>query len=174
VSCHQGTWQFIAGDLVEDPETPQMVEHDLESIFWVLLWVCLLYMKSNMKERIRSSIIKGTMSPPVYSGSGGVNKSNIMTTHLPLQKLETETNPAMAKLLIRLHELLGERYMKCTEGSTVDATQSDEVLNKHEGVLTLLHNAIYDAYDDWWPECDPAEPQELVVSTRSLRANVYT
>jgi len=33
----------MAGDLVRDPETPQTVEHDLESLFWVLLWVCLLF-----------------------------------------------------------------------------------------------------------------------------------
>ena len=106
------------------------------------------------------------MSPAVYSGSGGCDKSNFMISRRPLQKLETETSPAMAKLLIRLHELLGERYTKCaTEGATVDTTQSNEVLNKHEGVLTLLHNAICDG---WWPKCDPAEPQELAVSTRSL------
>jgi len=82
-----------------------------------------------------------------------------MASPILLQEFETETSLAMAKLLICLHELLSKWYMKRAEGATVDATQSDEVLNKHEGVLTLLRNAIY---DDWWPECDPAEPQELV------------
>lgn len=153
----------MAGDLVRDPKTPQTVEHDLESVFWVFLWVCLLYMKSNMNEGDRSGVIKNIMSPPVHSGSGGTGKISFLTSPVPMEELETETSPAMAKFLIRRHELLGKRHMKRAKGAAVGATQSDEVLNKHEGVLTLLRDAVS---DDWWPECDPAEPQELAVSTR--------
>ena len=108
----------MAGDLVRDPKTPQTVEHDLESDFWVLLWVCLLYMKSNMNEGDRSGVIKNIMSPPVHSGSGGTGKISFLTSPVPMEELETETSPAMAKLLIRLHEFTRQAaYEACKRRS---------------------------------------------------------
>ncbi|KAH9953564.1 kinase-like domain-containing protein, partial [Russula dissimulans] len=34
-----GTWQFLAADLVELSNVKQTYVHDLESFFWVLLWI---------------------------------------------------------------------------------------------------------------------------------------
>ena len=105
---------------------------------------------------------------------------------LSLWKLQTETSPAIATLLKELCDFLGKRYLHLitlsdslpsssqvtgrtqseTEhvvgsSTTVNAMQSDKVPDKHQVVLTLLRDAIY---NQWWPECDPAKPQKLVVS----------
>ncbi|KAI9456112.1 hypothetical protein BJY52DRAFT_1106829, partial [Lactarius psammicola] len=42
-SAHQytctGTWQFMVADLVQQSHTPHTFIHDLESAFWVILWI---------------------------------------------------------------------------------------------------------------------------------------
>ncbi|KAI9436787.1 hypothetical protein BJY52DRAFT_1130340, partial [Lactarius psammicola] len=42
-----GTWQFMAADLVQRSSIPHTFIHNLESAFWVMLWVVILYMPSS-------------------------------------------------------------------------------------------------------------------------------
>ncbi|CAL1710004.1 unnamed protein product [Somion occarium] len=45
-----GTWQFISMALLQEPNKPHEVRDDLESCFWVLLYVSLHYFKHNGRE----------------------------------------------------------------------------------------------------------------------------
>lgn len=144
----------MAADLVMDPKIPQTVEHDIESIFWVLLWLCFLYMDSDMVKAHLTSIIKETMSPLVYSDRAGNVKVLFMTSPVALKGYSIEGNQTMVKLLDDLRILLGKRH-SCLAESPEDL-QSD----KHEAVLTLLRDAID---NQKWPTCDHAKPQTLAI-----------
>ncbi len=61
----------MAADLVQRSSIPHTFIHDLESAFWVMLWVVILYMPSSWDIGDRSYFLKETMSPRVYDNSGG-------------------------------------------------------------------------------------------------------
>ena len=149
LTCHQGTWQFMAADLVMNPKVTQTKEHDLESVFWILLWMCLSYMKTIMPPGLRADILNNIMSPRVHDGSGGMGKANFMASGISLKYLMAPNCP-MADLLKALHRLLGKLHQSpqdlpsaspaldmmqseaehTVEGATVDAARRDKV--KHE------------------------------------------
>ncbi|KAF8502330.1 hypothetical protein F5888DRAFT_1608322, partial [Russula emetica] len=39
ISFRQGTWQFMAAELIKCPKIRHTFSHDLESFFWVLMWI---------------------------------------------------------------------------------------------------------------------------------------
>ncbi|KAH9039778.1 hypothetical protein EDB85DRAFT_1813484, partial [Lactarius pseudohatsudake] len=43
-AIHMGTWQFMAADLIKNPNINQTFIHDIESAFFVLLWMALHYL----------------------------------------------------------------------------------------------------------------------------------
>jgi hypothetical protein len=155
-----------------DPKITQTVEHDLESVFWILLWMCLSYMKTTMTPGLRASILNNTMCPRVYDGSGGMSKVNFMASGIALEDLTTPNCP-MADLLKALHRLLGKRYQFPQDlpsaspapdrmqseaehpvgGATVDAARRDKVMIKHEEVLAVLESFIR---QEGWPDNDLA------------------
>jgi len=90
----------MAADLVENPTIPHTPEHDLESVFWVLLWMTLLYMKTSWSIEICSSTLNSTMSPDVYQSSGGRGKLDFMQNPCALNDLYTPDNPKMEELLV--------------------------------------------------------------------------
>ena len=59
----------MAAELIQHPETPQTFIHDLESAFWVLIWVVVSYMPTNMDAGKCSNFLKDIMSPKVYNKS---------------------------------------------------------------------------------------------------------
>ncbi|KAF8271223.1 hypothetical protein EI94DRAFT_1497197, partial [Lactarius quietus] len=42
-----GTWQFMTAALIKEANITHTFVHDLESAFWVVLWMALSYMRSN-------------------------------------------------------------------------------------------------------------------------------
>ncbi|KIM55285.1 hypothetical protein SCLCIDRAFT_134968, partial [Scleroderma citrinum Foug A] len=42
ITC-TGTWPFMSANLVEDASVVHMFQDDLESSFWLLLWVALMF-----------------------------------------------------------------------------------------------------------------------------------
>jgi len=100
ISFQQGTWQFMAADLVENPAIPHTPKHDLESIFWVLLWMMLLYMKTSWSIEICSSTLNSMMSPDIYQSSGGRGKLDFMQNPCALNDLYMPDNPKMEELLM--------------------------------------------------------------------------
>ena len=161
----------MAGDLIKDPRTPQTEVHDLESFYWVLLWICLSYMKTNKDHGARSSIINGTMSPRVYEDTGGDSKINYLTRPAALKGLEVYGKFLVAALLKSLHMTIGARYREELPNSELlspmtshapDASQRTK-LPTHESLLELLEKALK---SQLWVEADdgPAESQKISLS----------
>ena len=167
----------MSAELVEDPNAPQTVEDDLESFYWVLLWICLSYMDTNLEPGLRSSILNNTMNPRVYGGTGGCDKKNFIVNPTSLKNLEVDASPVMSKLIKSLHKRLGERYQSelsdsellfpsssTTSDTTSSAIQSAEQSKKavnHEELLQILREALEKGP---WGKDDGASPQDIIPS----------
>jgi len=119
VSFQQGTWQFMAADLVENPAIPHTPKHNLESVFWVLLWMTLLYMKTSWSIKIRSSTLNSMMSPDVYQSSGGRGKLDFMRNPCALNDLYTPDNPKMEELLVGVFQMVRKRLEEVPRTSSL-------------------------------------------------------
>jgi len=109
----------MAADLVENPAIPHTPEHDLESVFWVLLWMTLLYMKTSWSIEIRSSTLNSTMSPDVYQSSGGRGKLDFMRNPCALNDLYTPDNPKMEELLVGVFQTVRKRLEEVPRTSSL-------------------------------------------------------
>ncbi|KAG1901812.1 uncharacterized protein F5891DRAFT_950119, partial [Suillus fuscotomentosus] len=54
---HTGTWQFMSAYLVEHSNAIHAVEDDLESSFYIILWMALMYKETYMDIFRRSKLI---------------------------------------------------------------------------------------------------------------------
>jgi len=100
----------MAADLVEKPSLPQTAIHDVESIYWVLLWICLSFLENSLSPGLRSSILNTTMNPKAYDGTGGRNKAGFISNCSSLDGLVFPNNTPMTDVLQILHYKLGARY----------------------------------------------------------------
>ncbi|KAI9442014.1 hypothetical protein BJY52DRAFT_1229263 [Lactarius psammicola] len=110
-STRTGTWQYMAADLIENPKINQTFVHDIESAFFVLLWMALLYVKSDWLTDRLSSFVSSIFDPLVFGNSGGSMKIMFMLSDR-LDSLNFHRNTPLAQLLRTLRELLGVRYKK--------------------------------------------------------------
>ncbi|KAI9431449.1 hypothetical protein BJY52DRAFT_1232129, partial [Lactarius psammicola] len=110
-STRTGTWQYMAADLIENPKINQTFVHDIKSAFFVLLWMALLYVKSDWLTDRLSSFVSLIFDPLVFGNSGGSMKIMFMLSD-QLDSLNFHRNTPLAQLLRTLRELLGVRYKK--------------------------------------------------------------
>src|SRR5258708_35839923 len=115
MSFCQGTWQFMAGDLVQQFNIRHTFTHDLESFFWVLLWIVLTWVPTYYTDAVRSGFIHGTMSPKVCSDSGGSTKTNFLVSSRMLEEREEDfrlpNNPSLCTLLVEMKHTLADWYL---------------------------------------------------------------
>jgi hypothetical protein len=104
-------WQFMAVDLVEDPTICQMFVHDIESVFFLLLWMSIRFIKSSWDEARCSNFINSIFQPQVYGGSRGSTKVMFMQSK-GLQSLEFTANTPLAQLLCAWQEMLRFRHVE--------------------------------------------------------------
>jgi Fungal protein kinase len=100
----------MAAELIENPGIPHTLEHDLESVFWVLLWVTLLYMKTSWP--MVSTTLNDAMNPRVYPSGGGASKLHFIGNPSALAGLFPQQSPKMHHLLTGIHAIFCERYHK--------------------------------------------------------------
>jgi hypothetical protein len=144
----QGTWQFMAADLIEDPKICQMFVHDIESAFFLLLWMSICYIKSNWDESRRSDFINSIFHPPVYGHSGGSTKMMFMQS-TKLDSLEFVTNKHLAALLRAWKKVLAFRYAKRPEKAprVQEVDVRDVILRTHHKDGQSAESASQDEED---------------------------
>jgi hypothetical protein len=178
----------MAVDLMISPNTRQTLEHDLESFFWVLLWIVLKYVPCSWDISRRSDFIYNTMNPKVYGQTGGYSKKRFLTSDDELRKndLQIPTNKRLRKLLIRMKTIVAARHRLDPEKSDEDSEDdddidagvktSDEMDKEHMRYirgLTFLkdHVMMFRAFkkalrsDSEWPTNDLAMNQGMIHST---------
>ena len=66
----------MAGDLVVSPDIEHTTAHDLESFFWLLMWVVVRCVNTGWETGERTVFINDTMSPRVFgTGTAGVSNT---------------------------------------------------------------------------------------------------
>jgi len=181
----------MAADLVEEFGTKQTFAHDLESFFSVLLWIVLTQMETSWGDGFRSSFLEDTFSTKVYKGSGGSNKTMVLTSRIALHetgKFKIPDNPTLAKFLYQLKTTVFARYDIKPSGDDI-AFEPDEVpeneldlelgrYNRWKGNMES-HSKMLDQFvavldpSIPWPKNDKASPQHFLPSTSQAWASQY-
>ena len=178
----------MAADLVQSPDTQQTFIHDLESFFWVLLWIVLTQVETSWDNDARSSFLSTTFSPKVYGRTGGSAKLMFLSSDgLDQSKFSIPNNPKLAELLREVKKLFSYRHKEKPKevksiydplvidgGEGEDLSQStyqgnvalydryQEYLRSHSTFLHQPARALHP--DEHWPENDRASPQPFVPS----------
>ena len=100
----------MAAELIVNPSILHTPEHDLESVFWVLLWLTLLYTKTSWDIRLRSSILTEVMNPKVYPTGGGTPKLHFIRDAWSTQNLFSDRSPGLNVLIKGIHGVFCRRY----------------------------------------------------------------
>jgi serine/threonine protein kinase len=68
MNWNQGTWQFMAADLISDPIISQTFVHDLKSAFYVMFWLSLKYLPNSYDPSAHGTVLSTVFNPtPVDS-----------------------------------------------------------------------------------------------------------
>ena len=173
----------MAADLVANPNTHQTFVHDLESFFWVLLWVVVTRVKTSWDDIQLSDIVDRTMSSKVYAGCGTRSKIMFITSNeLTTTSFEIPKNPTLRDFLTELKTVLAIRHEDRPQKkpNSFRAAHSDEMfeilmkeynkgmndLKNHDKILSLFNEALSDIRA--WPNRDKSSGQPLVASSSAI------
>ncbi|KAI0761620.1 hypothetical protein BD413DRAFT_485671 [Trametes elegans] len=142
-----GTYYFMAVELLRESGVIHDVHHDLESYYWVLLWVVLRHTNCSRKGVSGQEICKRLF---VY----GDDTSSVASKHAWLVEtarsdLIIQDNPALTTLLKRFAELVLKQVL-----ADLPFVPGDELSNRltYEAVLSIFNDALNP--DNVWPEAD--------------------
>ncbi len=111
----QGTWQFMAADLIGNPTINQTFIHDIESAFFVLLWMATHYVQAKLQMDRLSGLVNSVFHPQIFGGSGAPGKIMFMHGEEELDKLVFHDNAPLTRLLHTLKGLLAVHHRKQPE-----------------------------------------------------------
>ncbi|KAF8488574.1 kinase-like domain-containing protein, partial [Russula emetica] len=169
---HTGTWQFMAAELIERPKIRHTFSHDLESFFWVLMWIVVTRVPTTWDESARSIFINGVMNPKVYSNIGSTEKSMWLKAGNPLREkgFRIRDNPILHELAMELYDSLNPYILS---GRSLRKNPEEEDKNYEIGLTFLkdydtLLKQFEQALNAEWPSNDKASLQSIARSNASI------
>jgi len=183
---NQGTWQFMAADLITDPEISQTFVHDLESAFYIMFWLSLKYLPSSYDPSKHGLVLYKVFNlVPIDSLLGAMrssinldplhnrgincsinNKVNWMANSDDLSNFEFTGNPTLSKLLLSLKKVLMHQHLSSNTidgfmGLLPDDTLQKEVWEKLSKRRNVEYSQVLKELDDVlrkeWPHDDSAQ-----------------
>lgn len=180
----------MAADLVQHSNIIHTFVHDLESAFWVILWLAFSHMSNSWSTEDRSSFLNETMSPRVYGDSGGRGKCFFLRDPHSLSDFSITNNTILTDLLLSLKKTFSVRYRPRPSTSSAvldplalkaetegDATSPisqntillEEEIKEYDGLQACLqdHTVVVALVEralssSGWPIDDAADPQDFV------------
>jgi hypothetical protein len=101
----------MAAELIDNPKIPHAPEHDIESVFWVLLFLTLMYTKTRWDPKRVSSTLTEAMNPKVYPTGGGATKLSFIRDPASVRGLFSDQSPGLYALLKDIHQMFSLRYL---------------------------------------------------------------
>jgi hypothetical protein len=169
----------MSAALVKCNDAPHTFVDDLESIFYVVLWLVLMYSPNSMTAEVRTSFMQQVLDPVQYAGTGGCAKADFLQGRSALRDLELHNpnRPELQTLLLNLATLFSVRYEPEPDQAAWDSLQGldDKRLNQmpawqyqkrrehlksHQHVIQLISGVVRDA--SGWPSDDRAVEQVLL------------
>ncbi|KAF8494313.1 kinase-like domain-containing protein [Russula emetica] len=184
-----GTWQFMAAELIERPKIRHTFSHDLESFFWVLMWIVVTRVPTTWDESARSIFINGVMNPKVYSNIGSTEKSTWLKAGNPLREkgFRIRDNPILHELAMELYDSVAGQYRPrpsdqapptklnpyILSGRSLRKNPEEEDKNYEIGLTFLkdydtLLKQFEQALNAEWPSNDKASLQSIARSNASI------
>jgi hypothetical protein len=171
----------MAADIVASPNVVHTFIHDVESAFWVLVWMTCAYLPISWDVGQRSSFMKETMSPRVFLNTGGVNKRTFLTAESVFDSITVIENDIFTSLLCYLKGVLRVRHLSLPKApSALDLmivgepmedlmfririkkhNKEMDRLKNHTFILSMFELALQSKD---WPEHDRAKLQPTVMS----------
>jgi serine/threonine protein kinase len=181
MNWNQGTWQFMAADLISDPTISQTFVHDLESAFYVMFWLSLKYLPNSYDPSVHGTVLSTVFNPtpidsplsrmrPIKPGShhkpGNGSKVHWMANTDDVDIFKVTGNNPLSVLLSSLKKLLGFRHLSSKVIDTIlDEGPDPDMLLKVSKKCNVEYSQVLkrldDALQEQWPHDDSAQPQEI-------------
>ena len=102
----------MSATLVKCNDMPHTFVDDLESMFYVIMWLVLMYSPNSMTAEVRMSFMQQVLDPVQYAGTGGSAKADFLQGRSVLRDLELHNpnRPELQTLLLNLATLFSVRY----------------------------------------------------------------
>jgi hypothetical protein len=100
----------MSAALVRDRRATQTFVDDLESFFYVIVWLALMYSPNSMSPPALTSFVKSVLDPAQYQGTGGNCKANFLIGRADLLGLSFTRRPLLQPLLKDFATLFAVRY----------------------------------------------------------------
>jgi serine/threonine protein kinase len=198
MNWNQGTWQFMAADLVSDPGISQTFVHDLESAFYVMYWLSLKYLPSSYPPSIRGQILAEVFNPPPIDsplspssnhGSldscGNGSKANWMANSGIINHYRFTGNDPLSLLLSSLKDMLGLRHVNSAIIKAIfdkvkpmlDSSKEFSDIVREEFSNDVEYSRVLEEFEkalqEEWPRDDSAQLQEIILPSRYQMAAIY-
>jgi len=166
----QGTWDFIAADLLHDPKLKHSFVHDLESFFYVLLHLCVLYLPTDWDATRRTGFLNSIADRRRFGKGGGtLTKWYFMnaSTAVALDKINFLHNKPLTDLVYKLKKVLSKRYEEAEDKGFppfMSKEQYEALEFKHDNIIQLFNQALS---SDGWPEKDDRSLEPLTLPSIS-------
>ena len=168
----------MSAALVQNKNAPHTFVDDLESLFYVILWLLVMYTPNSLSPEDRMSFIKSVLDPEQFNGMGGTAKADFLQAQNTLRQLKFDNRPKLKSLLIQLATLFSVRYEE--KPSKIDFDLLDAFgrelhhkqrlpawrykerstnLKSHSHIIKMITECIENPNE--WPDDDPAAWQSL-------------
>jgi hypothetical protein len=183
----QGTWRFMAADLITNSRIDQTFVHDLESAFHVLLYHAICNMNHSLTEGQAANMVHDFLNARRYAENGGYQKFFFMSLPGAIDNYDCPSNAPFTKLLSDLHDKHLSRYILISGGrpgsinpkvavSAIALAQAQppsfvtpdvywENDFRHDIFIDIIDQALG---SDGWPEDDRAIAQRIIRSNSSI------
>ena len=125
----------MSAALVKNKTAPHTFIDDLESTFYVIVWLLVMYSPSSMSPGDRTSFIKSVLDPEQFEGTGGSAKADFLQARTALHELTFADRPTLQPLLIDLATLFSVRYEKEPTKDEQDLLAAFTGLQQHRELL---------------------------------------
>ena len=195
MNSNQGTWQFMAADLIADPTISQRPIYDLESLFFVMFWLSLKYLPNSHNPSLRGAVLSTAFNPDPLDTSrirssadpssrpveGLCGRANWLANSSSFSKFKVTGNDPLSDLLLSLKSKFGRRhtnpdtlndFMENLAQNDINIDGREERIRKyrkdlnHDEVLKMLDTALAQQ----WPDDDPARLQKIRLPAREQRS----
>ncbi|KAI9430750.1 hypothetical protein H4582DRAFT_2063404 [Lactarius indigo] len=157
----QGTWQFMAVDLIKNPNINQTFIHNIESAFFILLWMALHYLHCSWDVDCLSSFVDTVFNPHVYGNMGGLTKLMFMDrlTYAHKFKIKDVIHQAQGiKPTLKLAAVNEQTF----KNALADYKLYMSALDNHNAAILTIKQVINQ--ENAWPAFEPANRQRLLLS----------
>ena len=148
----QGTLYFMAIDLLSTDEVVHELRHDLESFFWVLVWIVLRHTTHSLGKKACNNLFNGENEEQCKGQKVGFLGGN--------------PKPLVVAFNEPLTNLIKEFRLACRNNNTLDSDRPSDPLT-HRKVLKIFDDAL--AQEGWPTEKDHARSFRIPDDEKELR-----